>query len=367
MKPLAATTRSLTAALSILLLTSTAASQPVPDPGSAPKPPAAPERDPAKAETLFKSAKALLDRGDWGAACPKLQASMALDPAVSTLLKIARCHDHEGKLTSAWSDVSQALKLNKALPQPDRRRKELDEYAAKLLADLDRRLPRLRIRAAGAPAALHLTCDGRSLPVAVLGEQLPVDAGLHEIVAEAPGFVAFRTAVTLAEGQSLDVDVVLTAVPPLVPPPPPPSPEDPRSAAVLQPLAVGPVPEPAVPGRPGASRRAAGIGVGAFGVASLGGALALGILTLEWVGVAEVDCPMARCPQGNQGNQGIRLFGQASSMQTGAFVLLGAGAAATATGIALFATAPRPTDGAPSKPEVTAMLGPLGATLHGTW
>src|SRR5262245_1391277 len=94
--------------------------------GETPKPPAQPVRDPVKAEALFKSAKALLDAGDWGAACTKLQASMDLDPSVSTLLKIARCHEHEGKLAAAWNDVSEALKLNQTAAQTEKRRRELD-------------------------------------------------------------------------------------------------------------------------------------------------------------------------------------------------------------------------------------------------
>src|SRR5580693_7797688 len=120
MKARAATTRCSITALSILLLASPAVAEPA---------------APAQAETLFMSAMALLDRGDWAAACPKFQASMDLDPAVSTQIKIARCHEHDGKLAAAWSDVSEALKLNKTLPQSEQRRSELDAYARKLLAD----------------------------------------------------------------------------------------------------------------------------------------------------------------------------------------------------------------------------------------
>src|SRR3954463_9284040 len=86
---------------------------------------AQPARDPAMAESLFARGKALLEQGDWPGACGKFQASLELDPSVSTALKIARCHEHEGKLALAWSDVGAALKLNQGVVQPEARRREL--------------------------------------------------------------------------------------------------------------------------------------------------------------------------------------------------------------------------------------------------
>jgi hypothetical protein len=324
--------------------------------------PAATARDPAKAETLFKSAKALLDAGDWGAACPKFQASADLDPSVSALLKMARCHEHDGKLAAAWNDVSEALKLNRALAQPEKRRRELDDYANKMLADLDKRVPRLRLRAATVPLGLHLSQDGQPLPVAALGERLPVDAGPHEIVAESPGFAPFHASVTLAEGQALDVDIVLVPVPLAGE-----APTDPKPAALPPEEAQkppAPPATPATPGDPGKTRRAAGIGLGAFGVASLGGALALGLLTMNRVSAARPLCApdFSTCP-----TAGTALLDQARGMQAGAFVLLGVGAVATGTGVALFATAPRASAAALPRPEVSAVVGPLGAALRGAW
>src|SRR5262245_30190103 len=57
--------------------------------------------DPFAAEALFNSAKELLQAGDWAGACAKFRKSMALDPAVSTRTKIAKCLEHEGKLAQA--------------------------------------------------------------------------------------------------------------------------------------------------------------------------------------------------------------------------------------------------------------------------
>jgi tetratricopeptide (TPR) repeat protein len=103
---------------------------------------AEPTRDPAAAEALFNEAKALLKRGDWGAACAKYRASMELDPAVATLLKIASCYEREGKLAAAWYDYQRALKLNRErTDQSAQRRKALEAYATKALAALEPRVP----------------------------------------------------------------------------------------------------------------------------------------------------------------------------------------------------------------------------------
>src|SRR5690242_3177733 len=87
-------------------------------------------RDPALAETLFNSAQACLAKDDWACACPKLSASMEADPSVSTQINIAKCQEHEGKLSLAWATLQDALKLNRTIAYPDeRRRVKLADYA----------------------------------------------------------------------------------------------------------------------------------------------------------------------------------------------------------------------------------------------
>lgn len=315
---------------------------------------AQPARDPAMAEALFASGKALLERGDWPGACGKFQASMELDPSVSTELKIARCHEHEGKLALAWSEIGAALKLNQSVVQPEPRRKELEDYAGKLLAALGPRVPRLRVRAPSAPAGLQLAYDGRALPIESLGEPLPVDPGDHEIRADAAGYLPIRRTVTLAEGQTLDVDLVLTA---LVAP-----------AAVKAPLVEAAPPQaPAikveVDGSPHAARRATlrrvGIGAGAFGVATMGAAGVLGLLTMRKVSDAAPYCAadFSTCHDA----RGLQVLADARALQIAALTALGAGVVLTTAGAALYFTHP------PSPPRIAATLGPLGVTLRGGW
>src|SRR5688572_14952271 len=89
-------------------------------------------RDPAAAEALFNTAKELLKAGDWANACAKFRASMELDPAVGTQIKIAKCHEHDGKLATAWYAYQRARQLNREkVDQSEARRRELDEFMAK--------------------------------------------------------------------------------------------------------------------------------------------------------------------------------------------------------------------------------------------
>ncbi|KYF72068.1 PEGA domain-containing protein [Sorangium cellulosum] len=167
-----------------------------------------PARDPVAAEALFKAARALVDKGDHAAGCPKFEASLALNPSASTMINIARCHEHEGKLATAWHDYHRALVLNRETAGEQRRR-GLEELAQKGIAALEPRLPKLRIVLEGAPPGVEVQRDGTPLPAAALGEPLPIDPGPHEIRASAPGHQAETRSVTLKEGETATVELTL--------------------------------------------------------------------------------------------------------------------------------------------------------------
>ena len=58
----------------------------------------------AVAEHLFQEARVLVERGDYAAACPKLEASQKLEPAVGTQFNLADCYEHVGRTASAHED-----------------------------------------------------------------------------------------------------------------------------------------------------------------------------------------------------------------------------------------------------------------------
>ncbi|MDI1481751.1 hypothetical protein [Polyangium sp. y55x31] len=164
--------------------------------------------DPAAA-ALFQAGRDLLDRGNWKEGCAKFEASMILYPAASTLLNMARCYEHEGKLALAWSAYQRALVLNRET-QGEERKRALDDVARKGLAKIEPRLPRIKIAlSGGAPPGLRVTHNGKDVPVAMLGTVIPVDPGPQSISADAPGYEPFTQTVEVAEGKVIDVAIAL--------------------------------------------------------------------------------------------------------------------------------------------------------------
>jgi hypothetical protein len=300
-----------------------------------------PARDPVLAEAEFQRGWELLEKGDWPAACARFEASMALDPAVSTALRIAACREREGKLATAWYEYQQALKLNEELPQSAERRTELAGFARSALAALDPKVPRLRVALPARPDGTTVQRNGMPLPLASLADPIMVDAGEQVLEARAPGFEPARATVTAREGHTVDVELRL--VPAAPPPPPPPVPPPPPQEDTTI----------------GDGQRTAGLVTGGVGLCVLGVAAGLGIYTLVKVGESNEE---GRCVGELCNTEGIALRDEARSAQTAGFVTLAIGGAALGAGIIVFFTAP---EGAPAAASVHVAAS--GAHLDVRW
>src|ERR1700689_1185250 len=64
-------------------------------------------RDPTAAETLFARGKHLIEQGHTTEACAAFAESLQLDPAGGTLLRLALCYEADGKLASAWLELTE--------------------------------------------------------------------------------------------------------------------------------------------------------------------------------------------------------------------------------------------------------------------
>jgi hypothetical protein len=193
-----------------------------------------PSRDPAAAEALYKAGRDLVAKGDWDTGCPKFDASMTLDPVASTLLNIAKCHEHYGRLARAWADYKRALVLNQDTPGAERR-KTLGDIATRGIEALEPRLPKMKILLRERPEGVRVTRDGQEMPLAMLGEVIPVDPGDHEVAASAPGYAREQRKVKLEEGKTIEVELHLApsteapktpALGATTTPPPPPKDDD---------------------------------------------------------------------------------------------------------------------------------------------
>jgi hypothetical protein len=162
---------------------------------------AAEPRDPAASEWLFREGRALMKKGDFLGACPKLEESLRLDPAVGTLMNLAECEERIGRTASAWQRWGAAADQ---LPARDRRR----DTALGRARTLEKSLARLTIKlGAAAPPTAAVLRDGVLLGEPSLGVPLPVDPGIHWIVVTAPGREGREVQVQLKVGEQRLVEV----------------------------------------------------------------------------------------------------------------------------------------------------------------
>jgi hypothetical protein len=318
-------------------------------------------RDPALAEQLFKSAQTCLAANDWACACSKFSASMEADPSVSTQINIAKCQEHDGKLTLAWTTLQDALKLNRTITYSDEsRRTKLGEYAQKVLDALEPRIPKLRISVTGRPEGLQIRRNGKIVPLGALDESIRVDPGEHEIVAEAPGFATERRTVKLAERAIEEISLTLTKAAPAPAPTgvavPKEGPDEPRTSKVL----------PTPPSPSDGWRRPAGFAIAGAGGAGLLAAGILGVVTVFKSDAAN-SSDACKSPTDNPRIMECNsLRDTARGFQTAGIATAVASGVLAAAGVVLVATAPRG-DGRESASRWSLVAQPMGVSLIGQY
>jgi serine/threonine-protein kinase len=159
----------------------------------------------AVAQGLFDAAKQLMSQGNYAEACPKLEESQRLDPSGGTLLNLADCYEHIGRTAAAWSTFLDAATSSHAVGKLER-----EKIARQRAAALALQVPKMVIRAPAANriGALEIRRDGVVVGRAQWAIALPLDPGLHDVSASAPGYTSWQTTVTLPRnGSTLTVTV----------------------------------------------------------------------------------------------------------------------------------------------------------------
>ncbi len=219
----------------------------------------------ALAEKLFLEGQKLMEAGD-PAACAKFADSERLDPAVGTLINLALCHEKQGKNATAWSEFTDAAAQAQKLAQHDR-----EGFARAHATALEKKLQKMIIEVARPAPGMEVTLDGAPLPVTVLGTEIPLDPGDHELVVSAPGKKPWRQA-KVSLGPSAVVTRVAVTLEDAAPAPAP-TVGAPSAAPPLAPPAGGSGDE-----SNGAGKRTAGFLVGAVGLAGIAvGGVMLGL------------------------------------------------------------------------------------------
>jgi hypothetical protein len=153
-------------------------------------------------QALFDEARQLMDRGNYAAACPKLAESQRLDPGGGTLLNLAICHEKEGRLGTAYLEMSAA-----ATQAAKDNRKDREKIANERLAVLTAKAPRLAIHVVQEEPNIEVQVDGTVVRKPAWDLYTVVDPGSHVVDASAPGKARFRTTIALGEGEKRTVEI----------------------------------------------------------------------------------------------------------------------------------------------------------------
>lgn len=279
--------------------------------------------DRAVAESLFIEARQLMDENKIHEACAKFEASQKLDPALGTLLNLAVCHEREGRIATAWSEFREALTLAKREQREDR-----EALAAERIKALEERLPKLTVEvpAESKIKGLSVRVNGTQLVEAVWGTPIPVNPGVSDLAAEAPGYLPWSSKVNVAEGKTETIKIPLLKEAPVEAPPPPSQPPQPP-------------PAPLPPSKDSLHTTTSYVllGVGALGV-GVGGYF--GLRAFSKKSDSDTNCPQNRCTQ-----LGVNLNNEAKSSARIANLGIGLGLVALGAGAYLLfsgSSAPEP-------------------------
>lgn len=317
--------------------------------------PAAPVDDPAGAKRLFDEAVELASGGDFAAACPKLEQSLALHDGLGTQFHLAGCWSKIGRTASAYALFEKVAQKAHELGRTDR-----EEVARARLDALLPKLSRVRIDVANPAPKTEVKRDDVSVPEADWGKPIPVDRGMHEVVVTAEGKTPWSTKLDVS-----DPGVILAVqVPPLA---------DVAKAPIAPVAVVEQKPEPKEPAPPppapentsnGATRRTLAIVVGGVGVAALAAGIFKGADYVDKNNQAKDICPSGTNCTADEIQQHQDAVDEARKARTWAYVGIGAGAAAIVGATVLYVTAPH--GASPSQRATRLRVVPL-AEGRGTW
>jgi serine/threonine-protein kinase len=182
-------------------------------------------QDRALADKLYAESDVLAKGGKWKEAKEKLEASLALDPGIGTLTRLAICEEKMGNVASAISRFHEA---------EDLAWKSNDKRAAGLAAEAKRLEPslatlRLDVAARNRTFAVEIRRDGTVIQPGAYDTAIPVDPGEHLLEATGPGKRPWKTTIRIEAkpGETRVVVPVLEdapappadAVAPVTPPP----------------------------------------------------------------------------------------------------------------------------------------------------
>jgi tetratricopeptide (TPR) repeat protein len=164
------------------------------------------ESEPEVAEAarrMFREGAQLANAERWAEARDRFRRALALRPSPLLRFNLAVAAQNSGHLVEALDQYRQFLR-DDSDPANALRRQE----AQNAIHAIEPVLARVTITVQGAePVQLRL--DGRALPLALLGVEVPIDPGEHVFEADGPDGATARASLALGEGESRAVTLAM--------------------------------------------------------------------------------------------------------------------------------------------------------------
>ncbi len=273
-----------------------------------------------------------MKQGSFPEACPKLEESERIDPAVGTLLYLGECYERVGKTASAWATFREAASLASTSNQADRARiatgraQELEPKLSRLSVELSPEVTKI-------PGVVVKRGQQRLEP-SLYGTPLPIDPGDYRIEVTAPGYEAWSAPIKVEAGganASVRVPALVKAA----------------EGATPAPVAAPTSDAPLTSNAPAAPRKAEGglttqqtLGVvaGGVGIVGLGLGSYFGIRAISHNSDAESHCPKEGfCSD----TTGVDLTNKARDNAAASNIAFAVGAGLVAVGAVLYLTGGR--------------------------
>jgi hypothetical protein len=303
--------------------------------------------DVATARALAVKGIELADAGDCTHAIPALERAEALRHAPTIQERLGECQIATGLLVLGTETLMRVIRETLPANAPASFR-DAQARAQKALAAAQPRIAKLKIVLEPPVDGASVAVDGAPVPPAMYGIERATDPGTHDITAQAPGFRAVTSSVTLSDGGAETVTIKLEPLPGGAPVMPPGTEPPPSQSGPLGPTPPAPANE--APASKGGSRVPAYIAFGVGGAGLIAGA----ITGLS----ADKHCPPSA----------YDTLDSAKSMATISTIAFGVGIAGIAAGTVLLFTTDRETAAAtrmPRAPRPRATRAYLGlGSLH---
>lgn len=172
------------------------------------------ETDPLiEARSKFQRAIELEQASNYAGALKLFREVGAVKMTPQVRYHIAACEENLGQLVAALGGYELAMSTGEQMPA---------EFIAEVQTSIDElkaRIPKLIIERGEGAEAATIELDGVALGQASIGVEVPLNPGPHSVIAQAPGYQDFQETVTVVEGSTETLSVVLQVIPPEEKPP----------------------------------------------------------------------------------------------------------------------------------------------------